>query len=114
MSTTRLTWRPATADDVGRLARFRDGHCARVYYGELIKVFSMSDFPFHCSEGGLFECCDVQDVETEDVEVMRTLLTASHHLLMGSIGPSDGPTSWIETRARLLDRMQPFIEKATQ
>ncbi len=110
----KLTWRPATADDVGRLARFDDPCRSMATLGIILETVQRGDVLLFVANSHEYPLCEVQDVEAGDVEVMRMLLKASHHLLMGSIGPGDGPTSWIETRARLLDRMQPFIKKATQ
>lgn len=145
MSNTRLTWRPATADDVGRLCRtWNVAKPSEYYYGELDSV-SSGIFYVNGTPYDTYIRCEVQDVDGSSCqcagelqlrrkqmarypfcpdhrdkvsgkpcrecenEHMRMLLKASHHLLMGSIGPSDGPTSWMETRSRLLNRMRPFI-----
>lgn len=39
---------------------------------------------------------------------LRLIAQAAKHLLMAATGPEDGPTSWLETRDRLFDRMQVY------
>lgn len=39
---------------------------------------------------------------------LRLILQSAKHLLMAATGPEDGPTSWIETRDRLFDRMKTY------
>lgn len=37
---------------------------------------------------------------------LSMLLQAASHLLLAAKGPKDGPTSWIETRDRLLEKLK--------
>ena len=70
MSTTRLTWRPATADDVGRLCRYKecpDDESNHYQYGLLSHsyTFDNGQCVLRCNNA-VAHRCEVQDVEAED------------------------------------------------
>ncbi len=63
MSTQKITWRPATADDVGRLCRTWDAHePLAYYYGVLIRV-AYDSFYLNGAPHYTYGFCEVQDVE---------------------------------------------------
>lgn len=67
MSTTKLTWRPATADDVGRLARFDDPYESMVTIGTIQRVVQRGDVLLFVANAHEYPLCEVQDVEAEDL-----------------------------------------------
>lgn len=61
MSTSKITWRPATADDVGRLARFKGSTNSDGFVYDTIVAWNGERFV--ASSRFAYPRCEVQDVE---------------------------------------------------